>query len=54
MATWTMATINATYPNVTSIAQSKNTGRYMLAIVSASTGADVKGRIFTSKVHVPP
>ena len=48
MATWRMSTIEATYPNITSIAQSKNTGQYMLAIASATTGSDVKGRIFKS------
>jgi len=48
MATWQMSTISATYPRVCSIAQSKNTGQYMLAVVAATTGADLKGRIFNS------
>lgn len=50
MATWTRATLNATYPNITSLAQSKNTGQYMLAITTGTitSSGDFKGRIFKS------
>ena len=48
MATWTMTTISNTYPYITSIAQSKNTGKYMLANVTASTADDKTGRVFKS------
>ena len=36
MATWTMATIDASYPNVLSMAQNRSTGQYKLAIVTAT------------------
>ena len=48
MATWKISTVSTTYPNVCSIAQSKNTGQYMLAVVSATPGTDLKNRIFKS------
>ena len=50
MATWTMATVNASYPNVLSMAQNRSTGLYRLAIVTAAAqgGADVVCRAFKS------
>ena len=36
MATWQMATIDASYPNVLSMAQNRSTGQYKLAIVTAT------------------
>ena len=36
MATWTTTTVNASYPNVLSMAQNRSTGQYMLAIVTAA------------------
>ena len=40
-ATWTMKQINASYPNVLSMAQNRSTGQYMLAIVTASASGTV-------------
>jgi len=49
MATWTTTTVNATYPKVLSIAQSKNTGQYMLSLVTnAADTTDARGRVFKS------
>ena len=50
MATWTMKEINASYPNVLSMAQNRSTGEYMLAIVTAAGqgGADVVCRAYKS------
>jgi hypothetical protein len=50
MATWTMATVNASYPNVLSMAQNRSTGQYLLAIVTAAAqgGADVVCRAYKS------
>jgi cytoskeletal protein CcmA (bactofilin family) len=46
--------VNASYQYITSIAQSKNTGKYMLAIVSASTADDKIGRVFKSDDYGKP
>jgi hypothetical protein len=50
MATWRMSTVDPAYPKVISIAQSKNTGQYMLAIVTANAAdtTDAPGRVFKS------
>ena len=51
MATWRMSTVDPAYPKVISIAQSKNTGQYMLAIVTSDVAdtTDAVGRVFKSK-----
>jgi hypothetical protein len=55
MATWKISTVNATYQKVTSIAQSKNTGQFMLAIVTnADDTTDSRGRVFQSNDYGKP
>ena len=50
MATLTVNQIDPAYPNVLSVAQNRNTGQYLLAIVtaSASGAADVPCRVYKS------
>jgi len=50
MATWTTTTVNASYPNVLSMAQNRSTGQYMLAVVTAAAqgNADVVCRAYKS------
>ena len=50
MSTWTTTTVNASYPNVLSMAQNRTTGQYMLAIVTAAAQGttDVACRAYKS------